>query len=145
MKNFSEALDTSTDLEVVVVLKVIKENGEPFFKVETINGIVYQGKLTGDRIMRFYIPGNNKFYVAFSLGDKIYSEKKETAVILESMTIAGRNVLPKFIDDMVYTNDQKKQLCTNYMGYNGTLKFDKTENFHAWYHGKSGQGMLISP
>ena len=145
MKNFLEALDTSTDLEVVVALKVVTDNGEPFFKAETINGIVYQGKLTKDQTLRFTIPGNKRFYVSFSMEEKIYSEKKETAVVLESMTIAGRNVLPNFINETVYDNDQKKQLCTNYMGFNGTLKFDKTENFHAWYHEKSGQGMLICP
>ena len=145
MKNFLEALDTDKEIEIVVKLTAISHNGYPDINLSVCEHVLYDGPLSKSKSFQINKGINDLLTFQITLKNKKYSPLKETACLIDEISIDGYEILPKYQHFSTYENDHGKNISTNYVGYNGTwtLKFDRP--FYQWHHQISGQGMLIKP
>jgi hypothetical protein len=142
MKNFSEILDIEKTLNLNFKIKIIDDNGYPDFQINLNNESI-------DFLKEKYIiiskkiPLLEKLNIEIKLKNKKYSDQKETAVIVESISIENISIIPDFNHLINYENDHNENITTNYIGYNGIWNLNIDEPFFQWYHRVSGQGILI--
>jgi len=144
MKNFLEALATDTTLKVELSIRIIDDNGYPdfnlFFNKESIDH--YKNKKI-DIIKD--IKHNDTISVRIEMFGKKYSAVKESAIVVENLSVDDCNVIPSLNHYIIYNNDHDKTITTNYLGYNGDWSITINEPFYHWYHSATAQGILIKP
>ena len=143
MKNFLEALDTNKEIAIEMQLVPISENGFPDILVKICDEIVHDGSLTQKK--NIHICKDVQDFISFEikLRNKQYNKLKETACVIEKISIDGYEIIPIYQHLCAYENDHYKKISTSYLGFNGTWKLDIDKPFYIWYHEISGQGMLI--
>lgn len=146
MKNFLQALDTiDKNVKITLKIKVISENGYPMVKIKYNQRLIISGILTKDEIFEFDDDINNSMKFEVELENKVYNETRETAIIIECITVDGINLIPDYVHLCDYKNDHNLNIKTHYIGYNGIWSLHINEPFYIWHHNVSGQGMLIKP
>jgi len=146
MKNFYDLQGISTNIDFVLELEVVKDNGEPTVEI-FLNETKLYGKypLTGFRKIYTRLKLMDSIKLEISMSDKQYNVKKETAIIIKSLKIDGIELIPAYNHLVDYQNDHNINAKTNYLGYNGTWTLYIDRPFYQWYHQVSGQGWLLSP
>lgn len=145
MKNFLEALDINSTLEVKLSLKIIDDNGYPDFSLHLNKKTIDHNNQTQINFID-HVGHNEKIFIKIKMFGKKYSNlKKESAIIVENISIDDINVIPAFNHCIVYNNEKNKPTTTNYIGYNGDWHIHIDKPFYQWYHSVTGQGMLIKP
>ena len=144
MKNFLEALDTDQKLEVKISIRVLDYNDYPDFVLSFNEKIIAHENRTQIDIAE-QIRYNEKISIKIKMFGKKYSALKESAIIVEDISIDDIKLIPTFSHHVVYKNDHNKPITTNYLGYNGEWSININEPFYNWYHTATGQGMLIRP
>lgn len=143
MKNFLETSDTDRYLDMTIALSIIDENGYPDFEL-LING--EKQDLPKKKIMNHKkkLPLLDPIELTIKMQNKKYSQIRETALIVESISIEKINVIPDYSHLTEYENDHEQTISTNYIGYNGTWKLIIDKPFFQWIHHHSGKGILVS-
>lgn len=144
MKSFSEILDTKKYLPCIVDIKPITDNGCPTLEIKVKDKRIIQFEVVDDIQIRTNVPLLEAFKIEFVMSEKVYSEKKETALVID-LSIDGHEILPRFQYLLNYNNDQNRDIKTNYMGFNGELSLDINKPFYEWFHEHTNQGVLLHP
>jgi hypothetical protein len=145
MKNFSDLLDTDHQIKLIVKLKVVCDNGYPGVTVRVNNDVIEYLQLTDSVEHCFDIPILDSIQVEIAMQDKQYSETKETAVIIESLSIDGFEIIHQWTHLAEYHSEQGSQGPTSYLGINGSWKLNIDQPFYRWRHHITGQGWLLEP
>jgi len=144
MKNFLEALDIDPRLKVEMSIRIVDDNGYPDFNLFfNEKNIAHCGR-TQINIVE-HIRYDEKISIKIKMFGKKYSALKESAIIVDDISIDDINIIPAFSHHTVYDNDHNKPITTNYLGYNGDWSITINEPFYHWYHSATAQGMLIKP
>ena len=144
MKNFLEALDIDSKLKVNISIRIINDNGYPDFNLFFNEKNIAHYNQTQIDIVE-YIRYDEKISIKIKMFGKKYSALKESAIIIENISIDDINIIPAFSHYAVYNNDHDENITTNYLGYNGEWSIAIDEPFYHWYHSATAQGMLIKP
>ena len=144
MKNFLEALDINQTLKVQLSLRIIDDNGYPDFNLFLNNESIDHYNSKNIDITK-HIKHNDPISLKITMFGKKYSALKESAIVVENLSIDDINVIPSFVHHTTYHNDHNRPITTNYLGYNGTWNFNVNKPFYQWYHSVTAQGMLIRP
>jgi hypothetical protein len=144
MKNFLEALDINQTLKVQLSLRIIDDNGFPDFDLFFNNKSIHHPNNKNIDITK-HIKHNDPISVRIEMFGKKYSALKESAIVVEEVSIDDINIIPEFNHCILYNNDHNKPATTNYLGYNGVWSININEPFYNWYHSVTAQGMLIRP
>ena len=135
MKTYSDLLDTSSELEIILSLNTI---GDPDYTV-SLNGISFN-----DKKISYLSPLLDPVVLEIELKNKVYTLDYETAIVIESLTIDNIPVLPKFDYLATYINDHQYNDPTSYLGFNGKWKLSISKPFYHWLHEIKGQGWLLA-
>jgi hypothetical protein len=144
MKNFLEALDTDQKLKVKISIRVIDDNDYPNFSLSFNEKIISHNNRTQIDIVD-QIRYDETLSIKIKIFGKKYSSLKESAIIVQDISIDDINLIPTFSHHTVYENDHNQPSATNYLGYNGEWSISIDEPFYNWYHSVTAQGMLIRP
>jgi hypothetical protein len=142
MKNFLEALGTDPKLKVEISIRAIIDNGYPDFNLFFNEKLIAHHNQTQIHLIE-YIRYDEKLSIKIKMFGKKYSALKESAIIVENISIDDINIIPTFSHYTVYNNDHNKPITTNYLGYNGDWSININEPFYHWYHSVTAQGILI--
>ncbi len=146
MKTFSDLLATDHYITVRVTLKSIKHNGAPGATVRVNNMITEFIQLTETSVVTEYIDDlSDPIDIEISMCDKIYDEHKETAVIIDSISIDGFEIVPNWTHLAEYNSERGPQGPTSYLGFNGSWRLHIDQPFYQWRHRVTGQGWLLEP
>lgn len=145
MKNFSDLLATDTDIEIRIRLRAISDNGDPRCCVNVNKDTLYDSLMSGsvDLISRAAL--TDRILICIKMSGKTYSAERETAVIIESLSIDGFDIIPRFAHLAHYENERSMAGPTSYLGFNGSWTLDISEPFYRWRHRITGQGWLLDP
>ena len=144
MKNFLEALDTDQKIKVKISIKVLDNNDYPDFTLFFNEKFIAHNNQKQINIID-QVRYDEKISIKIKMFGKKYSALKESAIIVEDISIDDINLIPTFSHHAVYENDHNQPLATNYLGYNGEWSISINEPFYNWYHSATAQGMLIRP
>jgi hypothetical protein len=146
MNNYLDQLDIKHHpLTIQLTLSGVVDNGVPGTVVRINNKVQYSGAVDDTITVCSTVPLLAPISVAITLDNKIYSDRSETAIVIESLTIDGVDMVPRYTDCISYCNDQQKPIQAFYLGYNGVWSFNINEPFYRWWHRASGQGWLLEP
>jgi hypothetical protein len=146
MKNYLDLLDTDDPgVTVELIINSIVDNGIPHLKVSVNNQTFYNSKIDQKICIRTTIPLLSRLSVQLDLENRLYSDKRETAVIIESFKIDDYQIIGKHASMVKYTNDQNVEYQGFYLGFNGIWRFCINEPFYRWHHCVTGQGWLLEP
>lgn len=145
MKNFLDLLATDTDIEIRIRLRAISDNGNPRCCVTVNKDTLCDSWIAGpvDLVSRVALTEN--ILIRIEMSGKNYSAERETAVIIESLTIDGFDIIPGFAHLAHYENERGIADPTSYLGFNGSWTLDILEPFYRWRHRVTGQGWLLDP
>jgi hypothetical protein len=143
MNQFSDLLGTDIKIKVQLQLSTIADNGVPTTQVKYNNKILLNQQLDNTICLTWEHDLLDAMCIQVSLIDKIYNEQKETALIIDSLTVDGMELIPKFNNLITYVNDHATDTPTNYLGFNGTWELWIPMPFYQWLHTVQGQGLLI--
>ena len=145
MKNFSDLLATDADIEIRIRLRAISDNGDPRCRVIVNKDTLYDSQMSGsvDLISRAAL--TDQISIRIEMSGKNYSAERETAVIIESLSIDGFEVISRFAHLAHYENERGISGPTSYLGFNGSWTLDISEPFYRWRHRITGQGWLLDP
>lgn len=145
MNNFSDLLATDLSLNVTIVLTVIHDNGYPGLTVRVNNSVVEYLAMTHGETQQFQVDLLEPLDIEIVLKDKIYDQNKETAVIIESLTVDGFELANQWTHLATYHSDQGLIKSSSYLGFNGTWRLTTDQPFYQWRHQITGQGWLLKP
>jgi hypothetical protein len=146
MSNYLNQLDINQHrLPIQMTLSGIIDNGIPSTVVRINNAVCYSGEVHAPITVCGTVPLLAPIRITISLDNKIYSEQAETAIVIDSLTIDGVDMVPHHASCISYRNDQQQQVQTFYLGFNGVWTFNINEPFYCWWHRASGQGWLLDP
>lgn len=145
MKNFLELLATDPKIDIEIRLSVIKENGAPHCVVKVNDSVLYHGHQDHDLVLSSQVSVTDTIEIVVTMDGKQYSGTKETAIILQSISVDGFAIVPNWTHLARYDNDQGHDQPTSYLGFNGTWRFAIDQPFHVWKHHVTGQGWLLEP
>jgi len=145
MKQFSDLLDTRFLLSVQIVLVPIAYNGAPWCTISCNNTVLMDNHLLEKKQWTISIDVLDHIDISIGMQDKIYSAEKETAIVIESITIDEFEIVPSWTHLAEYTNERNFIGPTSYLGFNGTWKLSIPEPFYRWKHRVTGQGWLLYP
>ena len=145
MKNFLEMLDINPELDIIIKLRAVTENGYPSVLVEVNDRSVLHDSLLGTVEHKFAMPLLEPIQIKISMSNKEYHKHKETAVILESVRIDDFEIIPNWTHLTRYDNERGIDRPVSYLGYNGSWVLNITEPFYQWHHHVTGQGWLLEP
>ena len=143
MKKFSDLLDIDPELTLAMELTPVGDGPPPEIDI-VIGARRYSTVLYQDHSIQQALPLLDPVRVEIHLRNKIYSEQRETAVIIRSFSIDGHDIMP-YLDIAVYQNDHGWTGTTNYLGFNGCWRWQLDRAFYQWWHVASGQGWLLEP
>lgn len=145
MNNFLDLLDTDCQIKVTLKLGVIHDNGYPGVSVRVNDDVVEYLQLTQPVEHQFDIPLLDPIEIEISIKDKQYSEIKETAVLIDLLSIDGFEIVPQWTHLAEYHSERGLQKPTSYLGINGSWKLKIDQPFYQWRHHATGQGWLLEP
>jgi hypothetical protein len=146
MKNYLDLVAINDPgVEIELVVDCIINNGIPDLKISINNREFYNKKINQKITIITKIPLLEQLKIQIKLDNKRYSEVKETAVIIESFSIDGHQMVGNYDAMVNYTNDQNVNYQGFYLGFNGTWRFEIEEPFYQWLHRTTGQGWLLKP
>lgn len=143
MNQFSDLLDTDIQINVQLRLSAIVDNGVPTALVKYNNKILLNQALDSPICINWDCGLLDPMRIQVALIDKIYNDQKETAIIIESLTVDGVELIPKYNNLIAYANDHDIDTPTNYLGFNGIWELHIPIPFYQWLHNVQGQGLLI--
>ena len=115
MKNFLEALDINKEIAVEVQLSPVSENGPPDILIKICDQIIHDGSLTQKKKIRICKDIKDPIIFEIKLRNKQYNKLKETACVIEKISIDGHEIIPIYQHLCVYENDHHKKISTNYL------------------------------
>lgn len=145
MNRFSELQDIDTAIIVIITLRAITENGQPGCRVKLNGTTLWDGALETEEQILSQIKLDDPLLICVSMYDKIYSDVRETAVIIDSVKIDDLEIVPKLLHVIDYENDHGRNIKTNYLGYNGVWSLRCSAPFYRWRHQATNQGWLLIP
>jgi hypothetical protein len=145
MKNFSDLLATETDIEVRIRLRAISDNGDPRCRVIVNKDTLYDSWMSGPVDLVSHVALTDHILISIEMSGKNYSADRETAVIIESLSIDGFDIIPRFAHLGHYENERGISGSTSYLGFNGSWMLDIPEPFYRWRHRITGHGWLLDP
>lgn len=149
MKNFSDLTAIESRLRVCVRLTPIVDNGAPDVIVccrGQHRGQTWQSPgMFASSSFEFDCGLEELLTIEIGLRGKRYSQDRETAVIIDSITIDDFEMIPAWTHLARYQNDRGYQGATNYLGFNGTWTLSMSQPFYQWKHQATGQGWLLHP
>jgi len=145
MKNFYDLLDTDNTINVEIALSAIVDNGVPHAKVICNNIILFDSTLQNSVKLNIKLHVLDLVNLSVTMSNKVYNSALETAVLIDSISIDGIEVIPKFSYCSTYDNDHKQDIFTHYLGYNGTWSLNMDLPFYQWLHRQTAQGWLLQP
>ena len=145
MKNFYDLLDTDNTINVEIALSAIVDNGVPHAKVICNNIILFDSTLQNSVKLNIKLHVLDLVNLSVTMSNKVYNSALETAVLIDSISIDGIEVIPKFSYCSTSDNDHKQDIITNYLGFNGTWSLNMDLPFYQWLHQQTGQGWLLQP
>jgi hypothetical protein len=143
MNQFSELLGTNIKINIKLQLSAIVDNGVPTTLVKYNNKILLNQALDSSICITWDHDLLDPICIQVALIDKIYNNQKETAIIIESLTIDDVEVIPKYNNLITYVNDHNIDTPTNYLGFNGVWELCIPTPFYQGLHHVQGQGLLI--
>jgi hypothetical protein len=145
MNNFLDLLDTDQHIDLTVKLRAICDNGAPGVSLRVNNDVIEYLQLTTAVEHQFKLPLQDTVEIEVIMLNKIYSEHKETAVIIESVRIDNFEIVPQWTHLAQYQSERGPQGPTSYIGINGSWKLSVDRPFYQWRHQVTGQGWLLEP
>lgn len=143
MNNYLKTLDTDQFIEVRIKLKPITDNGAPIVKLSVNEHEFLNGPLLNEIEVIAHIPLLSTILIVVTLSNKEYAHK-ETAVVIEKLSIDDFNVLPMYSGQAFYINERNFTDPTSYLGFNGVWTLNINEPFYHWRHRITGQGWLLT-
>ena len=146
MKNFSDLLAINADIEIKISVTPICNNGNPRCRILINDQVCYDDVLSGAQHLSSRVGLNDAICITVEMSDKVYSQERETAVVIDQIAIDGFDLIPDCTHLAHYENDQSVQTGpVSYLGFNGTWTLDIKEPFYRWRHRVTGQGWLLEP
>ena len=145
MKNFYDLLDIDNTINVEITMSAIVNNGVPHAKVICNNIILFDSTVQNSVKLNIKLHVLDLVNLSVTMSNKVYNSALETAVLIDSISIDGIEVIPKFSHCSTYDNDHAQSIITNYLGYNGTWSLHMDLPFYQWLHQQTGQGWLLQP
>jgi hypothetical protein len=145
MKNFSDLPDTDPTVTVVIKLSVIADNGFPGALVRVNQDVIEYLYLKESVEHVFEVPLNDTVEIEIAMIDKLYSQDRETAIVIDSVLIDGFEIVPGWTHLATYDSERGPQGPTSYLGINGSWKLTIDRPFYQWRHQVTGQGWLLEP
>ncbi len=145
MKNFSDLPDTDPAITVVIKLSAISDNGYPGALVRVNQDVIEYLQLTQSVEHEFAVPLRDTIEIEIALIDKQYSQNRETAIVIDSVSIDGFEIVPGWTHLATYDSERGLQGPTSYLGINGSWKLVIDRPFYQWRHQITGQGWLLEP
>lgn len=145
MKNFSDLLDTSLRLPVMVRLQAITNNGVPSARIAVNGHELFQGELSHSITRTTWVSLLEPFDVAIAMSNKVYSAEQETAIEIVDLEVGQHALIPRFNHLAQYNNDHGQNTPGNYLGFNGIWRLEIGQPFYRWLHHAEHQGWLLEP
>jgi hypothetical protein len=145
MNHFSNLLATEYFLDVRLRLSAVTNNGLPRCLVRVNDLILYLGDLDQSQDLRCQVPLKSHVHVCIEVSNKIHSLDRDTAVVIDSLTLDGFDLVPNYVHLARYENEADYQDPTTYLGFNGRWQLDIDQPFYVWRHRATGQGWLLQP
>lgn len=145
MKNFSDLLAINADIEIKISVTPICRNGNPRCRILINNQVWYDDVLSGAQYLSSRVGLTDAICITVEMSDKVYSQERETAVVIDQITIDGFEIVPDWTHLARYENDHDANGPASYLGYNGCWTLEINEPFHRWRHRVTGQGWLLEP
>lgn len=145
MKNFSDLPDTDPDITVTLKVSVISDNGSPGALIRVNQDVIEYLQLTHSVEHCFDVALNEPIEIEIALIDKQYSQDRETAILIDSISIDGFEIVPAWTHLAEYQSERGPQGPTSYLGINGSWKLKIDRPFYQWRHHITGQGWLLEP
>lgn len=147
MKTFYDLLDTdqSSEIDVVIGVSSITQNGIPRCVVSVNDRICYQGHLDQPVEITQIFQLLEPVSIKIEMSEKRYSLTAETAILIDRLSIDGFDIVPNYVHLARYENDHDQDAFTSYLGHNGIWHFDTDRPFYQWKHQITGQGWLLTP
>lgn len=145
MKTFYDLLDTDFKIEIKLALCVRVDNGIPQCRVRINDQILHDSTI--DRRLAWQCQRDllEPLDIEIVMWGKQYDQHRETAVIIDQLTIEGLEIVPGWTHLATYQNDHDCQEPTAYLGFNGTWRLQVDQPFYQWCHTVTGQGWLLTP
>jgi hypothetical protein len=144
MKTFYDLPDIEP-VELIIELDSISDMGAPWAKVAYNGRQLYNTVVAGHARIRTKIPLLDPINLSIEMSRKVYSEQRETALLIKSIQVDGNELMPNYCHLANYENDHQINTPTTYLGFNGTWNFSIDRPFYQWLHTATGQGWLLSP
>ena len=145
MKNFFDLPDTDPTVTVVIKLSVIADNGFPGALVRVNQEVIEYPRLLKSVEHVFEVPLNDTIEIEIAMIDKLYSQDKETAVVIDSVLLDGFEIVPRWTHLAIYDSERGVQGPAAHLGVNGSWKLTIDRPFYQWRHQVTGQGWLLEP
>jgi len=146
MNNYLDQLDIEQhQLMIQLTLSGIVNNGVPNTLVRINDEVCYSGAVDGSMTVCRTVPLLTPISIAITLDNKVYSAQAETAIVIESLTVDGVDMVPHYTNCIGYDNDRQQLIQAFYLGFNGVWIFTINKPFYRWWHDASGQGWLLEP
>jgi hypothetical protein len=141
MKNFYDLLDINTKTQIKIHLNPIDL---PCVSVNINDQNYFDEILSSRKIFSIEVDVLDPIDIRISLKDKDNNDPT-TSVDIESISIDGVLIIPKYSHLSTYTNDRNISLTATNLGYNGTWQLKIETPFYQWLHVVSDQGWLLNP
>jgi hypothetical protein len=145
MKTFSDLLDIDPRIDISLTVGARIDNGIPHCRVRINHDILHDGILDQGGSWRCQCDLLQPIDIEISMWGKQYDQYRETAVIIEHLTIDGFDIVPRWTQLATYHNDHDCQKPTAYLGFNGTWRLTVDQPFYQWRHAVTEQGWLLTP
>jgi hypothetical protein len=145
MQNFYELTDIDPKITIVIKLRSLTNNGVPRASVRINNVSLFDNDLAESVAITHQIDLLSKFELVVSMSGKQYNAERETAVIIDSVTIDDFNIVPQWTNLIEYRNERNLPGATSYLGFNGDWILNIDQPFYQWRHHVTGQGWLLEP
>lgn len=142
MKNFYEATATKEQLTVTLIAEPI---GRPDVLCKINETVLFDGIVDRKVSLQTELDISAPLVISVVLRNKIYTLEYETAFNVIKIDVSNIEIVPRYVNEFTYDNDQQASSPTNYLGFNGTWKIDTKIPFLHWWHCVSGQGWLLRP
>lgn len=147
MNKFSDFTDIDIPpVTVKIKLSVISDNGAPDAWISFRSGASTQTELFDSSITYEFVTGLlSPLGIDIGMKNKQYSNERETAIVITSLTIDNFEIIPNWTNLAKYVNDHNETTPTSYLGFNGVWTLDIPDPFYHWKHRITGQGWLLQP
>jgi len=145
MKTFYDLQDIDNTIELVINLSAITDNGIPHAKIVCNSKVLLNANVDSKIIINEKLDLLSPLNISVTLSNKLYSNQKETALLIDTITIDGIEIIPKYCHLTEYKNNNNEKIITNYLGFNGVWSFCIDKPFYQWLHQETAQGWLLEP